>query len=444
MAAAGVAAETSLARMPTGKVTSQPDALRVVEVIELLLDAGQWRAANELYASRCSGGVLKNLPAAWLGQRAAAAFVVTADRRAACVSQLNASHLGYYANQVGLYAMYAGDLAAAKEYQSLAIRQYRDDGDMVNLGINLRNLAECLGYLGQAGPGRNATTEALACDETLGKRGSTEVSLSHLGKLATLAGDTAEAERRFLAADQVQVRESHDGIHLYSLRGIWWADFLVLTGRHDPARALTLRNDSIAKEYGWTEDVARCGRILGGLALADGDTDAAGEHLTAAAAVFRAGDYLTELAATLPYLAEHARVTGSLAGAENYAAEAITIAAPRGLVPTRCAALAAHARLYATRATAGQSDLLYSGRDAADTAVRLAVHHHLAWHELDALRAHALLDQVEGIDHGWAAQADTLHERLVPPGLDPDPLGTVERLVAEQKAAEADSEENED
>jgi hypothetical protein len=48
----------------------------------------------------------------------------------------------------------------------------------------------------------------------------------------------------------------------------------------------------------------------------------------------------------------------------------------------------------------------------------------------------AALDQAESIDHGWAAKADALHARLVPPGLDPDPLATVERLVAAQKAAE--------
>jgi hypothetical protein len=70
----------------------------------------------------------------------------------------------------------------------------------------------------------------------------------------------------------------------------------------------------------------------------------------------------------------------------------------------------------------------------ADDALRLAVRHQLAWHELDALRAHALLDEAEHADHGWAAKADALHARLVPPGLDPDPLATVERLVAEQKA----------
>ena len=106
------------------------------------------------------------------------------------------------------------------------------------------------------------------------------------------------------------------------------------------------------------------------------------------------------------------------------------------MVPAQSAALAARARIRASQASVtADPDLFYQGRDAADAALRLAVRHHLAWHELDALRAHADLDQAEGTDHGWAARADALHARLVPPGLDPDPLATVERLVAAEKAA---------
>jgi hypothetical protein len=59
----------------------------------------------------------------------------------------------------------------------------------------------------------------------------------------------------------------------------------------------------------------------------------------------------------------------------------------------------------------------------------MAARHRLAWHELDALEAHAHLDRIEGIDHGWAKQADALRTRLIPAGLDPDPLATVEREV---------------
>ena len=79
----------------------------------------------------------------------------------------------------------------------------------------------------------------------------------------------------------------------------------------------------------------------------------AGEHLAAAATCFRDGDYLTELATTLADLAEHAQASGDLDAADRHATEAITIAAPRGLVPAQAAALAAQAQIRAAQATAG-------------------------------------------------------------------------------------------
>ena len=57
-------------------MTSQADAMRVVEAIELLLDADQWQPADDIYQNRSGGGwAWLNLPAARLGQRAATAFV---------------------------------------------------------------------------------------------------------------------------------------------------------------------------------------------------------------------------------------------------------------------------------------------------------------------------------------------------------------------------------
>jgi hypothetical protein len=259
-------------------------------------------------------------------------------------------------------------------------------------------------------------------------------SHAYLGWVAGLAGDTAEAERQFTAADQIGIADSPNGEHLYSLHGAWWAEWLARTGRDGPARALTVRNAEISGEQGWNEDVARCDRMLGRLALAAGDIAAGGEHLAAAAGCFRDGDLLIELAVTLADLAEHARVSGDLDAADRHATEAITIAAPRHLVPAQAAALAARARIRAAQAAAAADpDLLLQGRDAADAALRLATRHQLAWHELDALRAHTALDHAEHADHGWAAQATTLHARLVPPGLDPDPLATVEGLAGRKK-----------
>ena len=440
MDAAGAAAETTLAGLPAGTVTSRADALRVVEAIELLLDGGQWKPADDMYRSRAGGNpaAWQTLPAARLGQRTAAAFVATPACRAACAAQLSPDRLGFYLTSIGLWALNAGDLATAREYLPVAVRHARDAAHTPELAIRMRNLTECLGQLGQVGLARDVAAEAVACAEATGGWEQLRNSRSFGGWVAGLAGDTGEAERQFTAADRIEVANDPDGRHLYSLRGAQWAEWLARTGRTGPARMLTGHNAEICRKNGWNGDLARCDRMLGRLALAAGDTAAAGEHLAAAAGCFQDGDYLTELATTLADLAACAQASGDSHAAERHAAEAITIAAPRGLVPAQAAALAARARIRAARATAtADQDLLFQGRDAADAALRLATRHQLAWYELDALRAHALLDQAGHADGGWAAKADALHARLVPSGLDPDPLATVERLVAAEKAAEA-------
>ena len=130
------------------------------------------------------------------------------------------------------------------------------------------------------------------------------------------------------------------------------------------------------------------------------------------------------------------RPAGTWNAAGRHLAEAITIAAPRGLIPAHVTALTARARLRATQAVAtGNSDALAQGRDDADAARRLATRHHLPWHELDALPAHATLDDAEDTSHGWAAHAAALRAQLVPPGLDRDPMKTVERQAAERDTA---------
>jgi hypothetical protein len=341
--------------------------------------------------------------------------------------------------EVGVNALNAGDIVTAREYLARDVLTDRHADDTSDLVGSLTTLADCLGHLGEIGSARAAAAEALGCAEMAVDREEIRNCRAYLGWLAGLAGDTAEAEEQFNAADQIELADDPEYVHLRSLRGTHWAEWLARTGRPGPAEVLTQRNLEISERHGWNDDSAGGDRVLGRLALAAGDTAVAGERLAAAAESFLDGEYLLELPHTLVDLAEHARLTGNLDGAERHAAEAITIAAPRGLVPAQSSGLAARARIYADRAAAATDrDSVAKGRDAADAALRLAIRHHLAWCELDALRAHATLDQAEGIDHQWAARADVLNARLVPPGLDPEPLATVERRVAAENAAAAE------
>jgi tetratricopeptide (TPR) repeat protein len=424
MDAANTVAATTLTGLSAGRVTTREDALRVVEAIELLLDAGLWKAADDMHTSRSGNGhTWKNLPAARLGQRASLAFVVTPARRGACAARLTSSRLGFYLNSVGLLAAYAGDLAMAQDYLSMAVSHAREAENLSGLTTRLHNHAYCLSHLGLIRPAQDVAADALAQARSYGYREQVRSAHALLGRLAMMAGDAVEAERQFVVADQIEFAITGETEHLYSVDGVWWADWLSSTGRPEPAQVLTERNREISQRNGWNEDVARCDRMLGRLALRAGATLTAGTCLDAAAQCFRDGDCLIELAPLLSDLADWAQASGDLDAAELHANEAISIAAPRGLIPAHCSALSARARILTERAEAAtaDSDLFFQAQDAADAALRLAIRHDLPWHELDALRAHTLLGRTDGNDQGWAAKADTLFARLVSVGPDPWP-----------------------
>jgi tetratricopeptide (TPR) repeat protein len=415
-----------------GPVTSRADALGVVEEIERLLEGGHWAEADDLYVTRCgTGQVFRHLPAAGLGQRAAGAFVATPDRRAACSDRLSPGDLSFYLNDTGLHAMHAGDLATAREYVSASVQHDRDTGDTAQLFTGLRNLAECLGRLGLPGPALETATEALDWAERSLDGHQVRDAHACLAWAAGLAGDTARAEQHFLVADQLEFADHPTGgHHLYSNRGVWWAEWLVRTGRRWAARLLTEDNEAVCYDNGWYSTLARCGRLLGQFILADDDDlDEAGNYLEDAESTLREGGYLADLAETLPALAEWAHAAGDPDAADRHLTEAIAMAAPRKLIPAHVTALTTRARLRAV-----QTDIA-PARNDADAALDLATSHELPWSELDALRAHAALDRAGNAGNGWAARATALQARLIPPGLDRDPMRTVER----QNAGEDDS-----
>lgn len=423
------AVDFALAGLPDGTVTSRAGALVVVEAIERLLDGGHWAEADDLYVTRCdTGRVFRHLPAAPLGQRAASAFVATLDRRAACLERLSPSDLSFYLNETGLHAMFAGDLATAREYLSASLQHDRGTGDTAKLPAGLRNLAECLGRLGLPGPALETATEALDWAERSLDDHQIRDAHACLAWAAGLAGDTARAEQHFLIADQLEFADHPTGgHHLYSNRGVWWAEWLARTGRHWAAQLLTDDNETLCQDNGWNGPLARCERLLGQFALADDDElPEAGRYLTSAATRQRDAEHLPDLAETLPHLAHWAHATGDQDAATQHLTEAIAIAAPRNLIPAHCAALTTRARLHAIEAAIAQ------GRADADAALNLATTHQLPWSELDALQAHAALDEAGNTDHSsWSTRATALHARLLPPGLDRDPLRTVERQATE-------------
>jgi tetratricopeptide (TPR) repeat protein len=322
-------------------------------------------------------------------------------------------------------------LITAREYLEAAAHHFEGWASSGGRSVMLRNLAECLLWLGDVGPAHEAA--AMAVDEARSDDLQIMKAVTCRGHMAMATGDSRVAERHFLSADLGHLSIKR-GKHLYALGGVWWGEFLARTSRSGPSRRLTDLHREIVADRGWNEDVARCDRLLARLDIAAEDLTTAEQRLTAAAATFRDGDVLLELAETLPVLAECARASGDLETAARHVDEALDITGPRGLLLSHATALTVRARICADRVAAGSRQHLESGRDAADAAHRIATRRQLAWQWLDALDAHARLDQAEGVNRSWAERAAEQRARLIPAGLDQDPLTTVERQAAQQYA----------
>ena len=425
--AARLAAETALMGVPNRSVTSQNDAGKVTEVIELLLDAGQWEAANDLYRARTQDSrAWMRLPAARLGQRAATAFVAPVSRRKPCAKMLGVNRLGFYLNEAGLLATVSGDLTTGARYLHEAVEHGRNTRGVPVPLSSLQNICDCMGYAGDLKSAKRVALEAITSAEKVRNLDRVRDCRAMLGWIAGQGGDTRLAEEQFMLADSAYFLSDRN--HLFSSLGVRWAEWLLRTGRRRSAQSLTASNYELCANLGWNADKARCDRVQGIIALEEGDLDASNAHLVSAAECFREGDYLCELCLTLIEQAKCARASGLLDAAAEHCTEAMNIAGPRDMTPVQAASLAILAQVYIEQAASAASTapLLARARDAAAAGLRVATRRGLAWCELEAICAHGALDRAEGIDHGWTEKAGVLHSQLVPQDLDPDPLATVQ------------------
>jgi hypothetical protein len=392
-------------------------------MIELLLEADQWGTADELhYSFLDKGRGWARIPAARLGQRCATAFVGTQDRRRACNERLSDEHLFRYINHAGLFAMLAGDMSTAEFFLKVALDQYQEGDHPERRSLAFQRLSGCLYYQGHGDTARVTAEQAVELARNLLYFENTlRNALTTLASALDIAGESIAADDCFAEADRVQLSYGTQ-THIYSLGGALWGDFLLRTGRLTVARQLTEDNRLICERNRWNHGIARCDRLLARCDLIEGDLHSAEYRLDNAAATFRDGDFLVELAMTLPDIAEQRRLVGDLSNAERICTETINLAGPRQLVPSHARALSIRARVRADSVMDVEGTLLRA-RDDAEHAMRLATMiRHLPWQELDALEAHAYIDTVEKHDHGWSERARTLRARLSPSELRSDPL----------------------
>jgi hypothetical protein len=276
------------------------------------------------------------------------------------------------------------------------------------LSRTLLNLAEVELLAGRLLAACKAAAEALA--EADRAKGPFEQHASHAYLASALArlGRLNESRRHFAAATRLE-----RGL-LYSLAGIWEAEFKRATGNLSGALAQTRSNRAVAERNQWTDDLALCDTLLGLLTLPD--IIVARRHLDAAREyAARSGNVEIQLRC-YELAAELARSEQAHAAARRDAEAGVQLADTCGFGHSAVGLRLALARVLLEAGDPRAA--LHRAREALERSVQPECQY--AWGEADALHlcgvAYVQLGEVEQARQRLRAGVSK-REQLTHPGL---------------------------
>ncbi|MHB9133703.1 MAG: hypothetical protein ACYDBB_21785 [Armatimonadota bacterium] len=374
----------------TGKPSNkQPQSVEEIEpiliAIELLLDAGEFKAADDLYKGRFGKGeIFRKLPAFTVAHRCTLGFVRDAGRRTLCERKLSRKSLSFYLNNVGIFASMCGHFDRAAYYYAEANAIADEMKDLKDLCVGLANTAELSIFIGQLTQAIEYCTEGLRLAKILLDYQSISVLYTMCGRTQAVLGQIRLAIKNISLANALEMKKDLVGNQFYTIRGIVYADLLLRSGHPTIAAKNIMEYDlRICEHNHWNHDGASCHWILGACALAEGRLDDAEHHLSQAEPVFHRGQLIFDLARLHITAGMVALARADATEALHRADEALALAQPRGMRLVHADALVLRGK---TRLLTAEHP---RALDDAEEALRLARECGYAWAERDALTLQA-------------------------------------------------------
>jgi tetratricopeptide (TPR) repeat protein len=144
------------------------------------------------------------------------------------------------------------------------------------------NLVEVSSYLGFLKNASIHADNAVRLAEELSEPKELRDALAYRAWIFHLRGNLEKAKADFAKAEELQIGIDPDKPYLWSLYGIWHADHLRLTNNLDKAEANIKRILKDSEEGRALDDISQCRRLLGDIASARADHDAARQDYAAA------------------------------------------------------------------------------------------------------------------------------------------------------------------
>jgi len=367
-----------LATPDTRQALSLQTLQLLATAVEMLLNAGELSAADDIFRSRLEDGyAFTKFPAPHLGLEVVRGFIHDTVRQHAVAQRLGLRSLAFYLSCAGQCASGAGEPETALKYYAESIAT---DPRWTDAELTYRNLGAAEVTLGQLSLASEHFLEALWRLAMSGLEQEHPDTLSWAAYVSCLRGDLPHAEADFLQADRLVSAVRSGKTKFHTRLTIRWAEHLLRTGSTVRARELIEENRARCSRDGSEDDLAYCEWILAWLdALAENWSDSR-DHLERAKLTFTSGHMIHELGRVFitqaGCLLGQAQWQPALASCER----AIQLAAPRSYRLIQADALCLRARIL-LRGSKPEPSKAY---DDAEAALHLGEFCEYAWAQRDA------------------------------------------------------------
>lgn len=368
----------------------------VVVAIELLTEAGALHLADTLVVGRLvEARVFKWLAMPRDGYNCMQRFLTHSEGRAAGGAVLSPRQRRFYLHKAATFAGLLGDFELSLRYRGEADELARELGLIRELAIGKRDQADILIHRGDLAGALAAARESLAIAHDRGDRLHVAYSAALAAFVEMLLGRVGEALSRVEHWGICSPAQTGT-LAASGIRGIQLAETLLLGGLPRPAESVIAQVLSEATENERQADLPRALRVQVLIKHARGKGDEADEILRGAERELRAAGMVPDLGRLMVTMGALALARRDAAAALQSSAEALTLAAPRGmrLVHADSFVLRGRAHLLEGRPDSGGRAL-----DDADEALRLARECGYAWAERDGLFLKAEAHAAQAVAH---------------------------------------------
>ena len=193
-----------------------------------------------------------------------------------------------------------------------------------------QRLSELHIFRGELSDGKTAAQESFTYAQRARNSWTQMEALVHQAIAADLQGDHDTASDLFLQAEARQQKMQNDTRHLFSWRGIAYANFLNRAERLGHAEAIAEENLQICQEKGWLNLVGKANRTLGDINLNCGRQFNAGQYYDTAVKIARSTPRIDALIEALMSRGQWAARHSNLKTARNDLSEALRWATVNG------------------------------------------------------------------------------------------------------------------